>query len=67
MICLASRVFCSITNPPGVRLFFTRKVIYNVAKIELDLTVELPMGNLDSMRDWGFAGGYVRVMLLMLQ
>jgi GDPmannose 4,6-dehydratase len=47
--------------------FVTRKVTYNVAKIKLGLADELPMGNLDSMRDWGFAGDYVRAMWLMLQ
>ncbi|MEA3408155.1 MAG: GDP-mannose 4,6-dehydratase [Chloroflexota bacterium] len=47
--------------------FVTRKVTYNVAKIKLGLADDLPMGNLDSMRDWGFAGDYVRAMWLMLQ
>src|SRR4051812_33108324 len=28
---------------------------------------ELRLGNLDSQRDWGFAGDYVRAMWLMLQ
>lgn len=28
---------------------------------------ELRMGNLDSKRDWGFAGDYVKAMWLMLQ
>jgi GDPmannose 4,6-dehydratase len=47
--------------------FVTRKVTYNVAKIKLGLARELPMGNLDAKRDWGFAGDYVRAMWLMLQ
>jgi GDPmannose 4,6-dehydratase len=47
--------------------FVTRKVTYNAAKIKLGLAKELPMGNLDAKRDWGFAGDYVRVMWLMLQ
>ncbi len=47
--------------------FVTRKVTYNVAKIKLGLTDNLPLGNLDSKRDWGFAGDYVRAMWLMLQ
>jgi GDPmannose 4,6-dehydratase len=28
---------------------------------------ELRMGNLDALRDWGFAGDYVKAMWLMLQ
>jgi GDPmannose 4,6-dehydratase len=38
-----------------------------VAKIKLGLSKELRLGNLDSKRDWGFAGDYVRAMYLMLQ
>lgn len=47
--------------------FVTRKVTYHVAKIKLGLINELRVGNLDSQRDWGFAGDYVRAMWLMLQ
>ena len=47
--------------------FVTRKVTYNAARIKLGLGDQLPMGNLDARRDWGFAGDYVRAMWLMLQ
>jgi GDPmannose 4,6-dehydratase len=47
--------------------FVTRKVTYATAKIKLGLTHELRLGNLDSQRDWGFAGDYVQAMWLMLQ
>ncbi|MGD1994544.1 MAG: GDP-mannose 4,6-dehydratase [Anaerolineae bacterium] len=47
--------------------FVTRKVTYGVAKIKLGLADELLLGNLDSRRDWGYAGDYVRAMWLMLQ
>ena len=47
--------------------FVTRKATYNAAKIKLGLADQLPMGNLDSLRDWGYAGDYVRAMWLMLQ
>jgi len=47
--------------------FVTRKVTHNVAKIKLGMANELRLGNLDSRRDWGFAGDYVRAMWLMLQ
>jgi GDPmannose 4,6-dehydratase len=47
--------------------FVTRKVTYNAAKIKLGLEKEIRMGNLDSKRDWGYAGDYVKAMWLMLQ
>lgn len=47
--------------------FVTRKVSNAAARIKLSLADKLPMGNLDSKRDWGFAGDYVQAMWLMLQ
>lgn len=47
--------------------FVTRKITQHVARIKLGLTDELRLGNLDSRRDWGFAGDYVKAMWLMLQ
>ena len=47
--------------------FVTRKVTYGAARIKLGLAQDLHLGNLDSRRDWGFAGDYVRAMWLMLQ
>jgi len=47
--------------------FVTRKISHGVAKIKLGQAKELRLGNLDSQRDWGFAGDYVRAMWLMLQ
>ena len=47
--------------------FVTRKVTDGVAKIKLGLADELRLGNLDSRRDWGYAGDYVRAMWMMLQ
>jgi GDPmannose 4,6-dehydratase len=47
--------------------FVTRKVTDGAARIKLGLATELPMGNLDAERDWGYAGDYVRAMWLMLQ
>ncbi len=47
--------------------FVTRKVTNAVARIKLGLQSEIRMGNLDSQRDWGFAGDYVKAMWLMLQ
>src|SRR3954453_12656786 len=47
--------------------FVTRKISQAVAKIHLGMQDELVLGNLDSRRDWGFAGDYVEAMWLMLQ
>jgi GDPmannose 4,6-dehydratase len=47
--------------------FVTRKITNAVARIHLGLQNEISLGNLEAMRDWGFAGDYVRAMWLMLQ
>jgi GDPmannose 4,6-dehydratase len=47
--------------------FVTRKVSQAVARISLGLQDGLTMGNIDSQRDWGFAGDYVDAMWRMLQ
>jgi GDPmannose 4,6-dehydratase len=47
--------------------FVTRKVTNSVARIKLGLQSDLPLGNLDSSRDWGYAGDYVEAMWMMLQ
>ena len=47
--------------------FVTRKITNAVARIKLGLQEEIRLGNLDSQRDWGFAGDYVKAMWLMLQ
>ena len=47
--------------------FVTRKVTSSVARIKLGLQDKIVMGNLDAMRDWGYAGDYVRGMWMMLQ
>lgn len=54
-------------SPLRGRQFVTRKITDGVAKIKLGLEKELRLGNLDSKRDWGFAGDYVEAMYLMLQ
>jgi len=47
--------------------FVTRKITNTAAKIKKGLTKELRLGNLESKRDWGYAGDYVKAMWLMLQ
>lgn len=47
--------------------FVTRKITDALAKISLGKQEVLILGNLNSKRDWGFAGDYVEAMWLMLQ
>lgn len=47
--------------------FVTRKISDGVARIKLGRANELRLGNLESQRDWGFAGDYVDAMWRMLQ
>jgi GDPmannose 4,6-dehydratase len=47
--------------------FVTRKVSQAVARIKLGLQDSLALGTLDSKRDWGYAGDYVKAMWMMLQ
>ena len=54
-------------SPLRGKEFVTRKISDAVARIKLGVQEKLPLGNLDAMRDWGFAGDYVRAMWLMLQ
>ena len=47
--------------------FVTKKIVKAIARIKKGKQEELILGNLDSKRDWGFAGDYVEAMHLMLQ
>jgi len=47
--------------------FVTKKITDGVARIYWGLDDKLLLGNLDSKRDWGFAGDYVEAMWMMLQ
>lgn len=47
--------------------FVTRKISAAVAKISLGLADRLELGNIDALRDWGYAPDYVIAMHAMLQ
>ena len=47
--------------------FVTRKITNSVARIKLGLQSEIVLGNLEAIRDWGYAGDYVEAMWMMLQ
>ena len=54
-------------SPRRGETFVTRKVTRAASRIKLGLQQELFMGNVNAMRDWGFAGDYVEGMWRMLQ
>ncbi len=66
MYCCSGILF-NHESPRRGREFVTRKVTDAVARIKLGMSKSLKLGNLDSQRDWGFAGDYVKAMHLMLQ
>lgn len=47
--------------------FVTRKITIAAARIACGLQEKLELGNLDSLRDWGYAKDYVECMWLILQ
>lgn len=47
--------------------FVTRKISNGVARIKQGLDTEIRLGNIESQRDWGYAGDYVKAMWMMLQ
>ena len=54
-------------SPRRGETFVTRKITRAVGRIKMGLQDKVYLGNLDSKRDWGFAGDYVKMMWMMLQ
>jgi GDPmannose 4,6-dehydratase len=54
-------------SPRRGETFVTRKITMAAARIKLGLQNKLYLGNLDAIRDWGYAKEYVESMWLMLQ
>ena len=54
-------------SPHRGETFVTRKISRAVARISMGIQKKLTLGNLDSSRDWGFAGDYVEGMWMMMQ
>ncbi|RHW23495.1 GDP-mannose 4,6-dehydratase [Nocardioides immobilis] len=54
-------------SPRRGESFVTRKISLGVASIKLGVTDHLTLGNLDAVRDWGYAKEYVEGMWRMLQ
>jgi GDPmannose 4,6-dehydratase len=54
-------------SPRRGETFVTRKITRAVAKIATGSKDKLYLGNMDAIRDWGYAKEYVESMWLMLQ
>ncbi len=54
-------------SPLRAPSFVSRKITSAVARISQGQQDKLKLGNLDSVRDWGYAGDYVKGMWLSLQ
>lgn len=63
----SSGILFNHESPRRGREFVTRHVSETVAKIKLGLASELPIGNPEARRDWGYAADYVDAMWRMLQ
>jgi GDPmannose 4,6-dehydratase len=63
----ASGILFNHESPRRTLDFVSRKITNAVARIKLGLQSELPIGNMDARRDWGYAGDYVPAMWTMLQ
>jgi GDPmannose 4,6-dehydratase len=62
-----SGVLFNHESPLRGQEFVTRKITLGLARIRHGLQGPIELGNLDSSRDWGFAGDYVEGMWRMLQ
>ena len=54
-------------SPRRGETFVTRKITRAVGRIKMGLQDKLYMGNINSLRDWGYAGDYVEGMWRILQ
>jgi len=64
---MCSGILFNHESPRRGEHFVTRKISISLAKLKLGLQDDFSLGNLRAVRDWGFAGDYVKAMHLMLQ
>lgn len=64
---IANGILFNHESPRRGETFVTRKITRAAGRIKEGLQDKLYLGNLDSKRDWGFAGDYVEAMWMMLQ
>jgi len=63
----ANGILFNHESPRRGENFVTRKITRSATRIKLGLQDKLGLGNLDAMRDWGFAGDYVEAMWMIMQ
>jgi GDPmannose 4,6-dehydratase len=63
----ANGILFNHESPRRGENFVTRKITRSATRIKVGLQQKLALGNLDAVRDWGFAGDYVEAMWLILQ
>lgn len=62
-----SGICFSHESPRRGEIFVTRKITSTVARIKHGMAKELRLGNIETKRDWGFSGDFVRAIWGMLQ
>tara|TARA_B100001758_G_scaffold142418_1_gene122669 strand:- start:2497 stop:3534 length:1038 start_codon:yes stop_codon:yes gene_type:complete len=63
----ANGILFNHESPRRGETFVTRKISKAVGRISVGIQSKLTLGNLNSYRDWGFAGDYVEAMWKILQ
>ena len=63
----ANGILFNHESPRRGQTFVTRKITQAAARIKMGLQDKLYLGNLDALRDWGFAGDFVEGMWRILQ
>ena len=63
----ANGILFNHESPRRGENFVTRKITLAAGRIKCGLQDHLELGNLDSLRDWGYAKDYVECMWLILQ
>jgi len=63
----SSGILFNHESPRRGETFVTRKITLAASRIKLGVQDKIALGNLDALRDWGYAKDYVEAMWLMLQ
>jgi GDPmannose 4,6-dehydratase len=64
---ICSGILYNHESPRRGKQFVTRKITHSFAKIKLGLQETLEVGNIHTLRDWGYAADYVDAMWRMMQ
>lgn len=62
---ISTAILYNHESPRRPETFVTRKITRTVAKIARGEADRLPLGNLETRRDWGYAGDYARALQLI--